>query len=105
MARKLAATLNTSGPKHRDDRSFNPFLETQKIIGFAEEAGRRGRETFTVHVEDGILVWSEFRLPQKHPGFIAIIDRTKFAAGLTSKQWRKLEEKIAIEMCKQRKVW
>ncbi len=97
---------SSTAPKRRpEDADFNPFQEVRKIIGFAEESGRIRRENFTVYIEEGILVWSKFILPNKTPGFITVIDRTKFAAGLSNKAWRRLEEKIAIEMTKQRKAW
>ena len=94
----------------RKETVFNPFLEVQKIIGFCIEAARTGNDTFTVFVKDGILHWTANQLnpnrPNKeYPGFITVIDSQKFGNGLTTKQWRKLEERIAIEICKQRKAW
>ena len=89
----------------RDNAAFNPFLEVQNIIGFCREAARMGNDVFTVIVKDGFLEWTPNRLSKKDPGFIAVIDSQKFGNGLTTKQWRKLEERIAIEMCKQRKAW
>lgn len=91
--------------KNRDDTGFNPFHETCKIMGFANEAGQARHDIFTVLVEAGQLTWVYGKKSKKTPGFIAVIDRLQFAAGITSKAWRKLEEKIAKEMCKQRKVW
>jgi len=85
--------------------SFNPFYEACKVIRFAEEAGRAGHDGFTVLVRDGQLTYDLGRLHAKTAGFIAVINRVKFAAGLSTKAWRKLEAKIAIEMCKQRKAW
>ena len=89
----------------RNDTGFNPFLEVQKIIGFCKEAAKTGNDIFSVIVRDGILQWTKGRVTKKHSGFIAVIDSQKFGAGLTTKQWRRLEERIAIEMCKQRKAW
>lgn len=91
--------------KPRDDTGFNPFEETQKIIVFSQQAGRLGYETFTVIVRAGTLEWTGKKLNKKHPGFIAVIDRRKLGIGLTNKEWYRLEGKIAIEMCKQRKAW
>lgn len=92
--------------KPRDDTVFNPFQETCKIIAFANEAGQSGYEKFSVFVEDGHLCWKPRRGSyKKQPGFIAVIERAAFAAGITARAWRQLEDKIAIEMCRQRKAW
>lgn len=91
--------------KSREDAGFNPFQEACKLIRFAEEAGRAGHERFTVLVRDGQLTYALRQLTTKTAGFIAVIDRVAFSAGLSTKAWRKLEERIAIEMCKQRKAW
>ncbi len=92
-------------PQPREDAGFNPFREVQKLIGFARETAREGKNIFSVYVVNGLLEWTPNRLNKKHPGFIAVIDCQKFGDGLTTKQWRKLEERVAIEMCKQRKAW
>ncbi len=76
-----------------------------KVIEFDKQACLVGCISFTVWIEDGILTWSKYRLPQKHVGFIAIIDRAKFAVGLSVKEWNKLQAKIAIELTEQRKAW
>ena len=91
--------------KTREDAGFNPFREACKIIDFAEQSGRTGHDVFAVFVKDGCLQWTTDRMSRKAAGFIGTIDRVKFAAGITSKAWRKLEEKIAMEMCRQRKAW
>jgi len=92
-------------PKPRDDTGFNPFKETLKVIGFAEQAGHTGHDFFTVFVKDGNLEWTFGPFNKKYPGFVARIDRQKFLDGTTSSAWRKLEEQIAKEMCEQRKAW
>jgi len=92
-------------PKPRADTGFNPFMETQKILGFAEQSGRQGHDVFTVFVKDGNLDWTVNRhFTKKSPGFIEVINRVNFAAGITNLAWRKLEEKIAREMHRQRKA-
>lgn len=101
----MAKKYGTRTPKRGKDTEFNPFQECVKILVFSREAGGFGLETFTVFVEDGNLEWTNKTLPKKHPGFIAVIDRTKLDAGLTNNQWRRLEEKIAKEMHEQRKAW
>lgn len=105
MAKKSSTKRNSSQHKPRDDTAFNPFTETQKVLGFSEEAGRVSCEAFTVYVDRGILKWSNKKLHKNSPGFVAVIHRYQLGAGLTNKQWRRLEEKIAKEMCKQRKAW
>lgn len=95
----------SSSFKSHEDLAINPFQEACKIIAFAEESGRAGHEVFTVVVTNGELTWAFGKQSQDIPGFIAIIDRTKFAFGLTTRAWRILEERIAFEMYKQRKVW
>ncbi|KKK93725.1 hypothetical protein LCGC14_2690030, partial [marine sediment metagenome] len=84
---------------------FNPCQEVKKIIDFDREADQVGCISFTVWVEEGILTWSKYRLPRKHVGFIAIIDRAKLAIGLTNQEWRRLQAKIASELTEQRKAW
>lgn len=105
MARKSPTELNSSVHKPRDDTAFNPFMETQKVLDFSEQAGRLGFEAFTVFVNRGILEWTGKKLRRNSPGFIAVIYPYDLAAGQTNKEWRRLEEKIAKEMCKQRKAW
>jgi len=102
---KSFTNLKRPVDKPRDDTAFNPFTETQKVLGFSEEAGRVSCEAFTVYVDQGILKWSNKKLLKDSPGFVAVIHRYQLGAGLTNKEWRKLEEKIAKEMCKQRKAW
>lgn len=91
--------------KPRDDTGFNPFQEALQVIRFADKAARMSYKYFSVYVERGFLHWTQTRLTKKSPGFIATYSVVTFQNGLTSKAWRKLEEKIAIEMCKQRKAW
>lgn len=105
MARKSSTDFNKSSQKPRDEKSFNPFQEAKKIIDFSQQAGGAGYEKFTVIVTSGILEWTGVILDNKVEGFIAVIDRAEFATGLTSPAWRKIEEKIAKEMCRQRKAW
>ena len=105
MAKKLATEHRRPSYRPRVNTSFNPFMEAQRIIDFAEQSGRQGHDVFTVFVKDGNLEWTTNRLNKKHSGFIAVIDRVFFAAGITSSAWRKLEEKIAREMHRQRKAW
>lgn len=105
MARKSRTELNSSVYKPRDDTAFNPFYEAQKVLAYSEEAGRLGVQAFTVVVDRGLLGWIRGKLPKSFPGFIAVIDRAKLEAGLTNREWRRLEHRIAIEMYKQRKAW
>ena len=105
MARKSPTNLNRSICGPRDDTGFDPFIEVCKIVDFAEASGRQSPDVFTVFVKNGNVEWTVNRLDKKHPGFIAVIDRVKFAAGITNSAWHELEEKIAKEMCKQRKAW
>ena len=97
---------NSSSFKRRNDRhdrQFNPFLQTCKILDFAEQAAQKGVEKFAVIAEDGNLTWTTLRKGKKHPGFIIAIDRSKLAIGFSEKAWRIVEEKIAAELTKQRK--
>jgi len=95
----------SSTAKTRENAGFNPYREVLKILDFADESGRAGHDKFTVFVKDGNLTWAATILPKKFPGFITVIDRVKWGAGMTSNAWDKLQSKIAIEMCKQRKAW
>ena len=98
--------MNTSFTKKTVKKiGFNPFREVCKVIRFAEEAGRAGHDRFTVLVRDGQLTYDLGQLHGKTAGFIAVIDRVKFAAGVSTKAWRVLEEKIAKEIYSQRKAW
>jgi len=102
----MAKRSFTEHPKRRaEDAGFNPVQEVEKIVDFDKEAGLAGCDNYTVYVEDGILTYSPSIKPKKTPGFIAVLSRTKFGAGLTKKAWRKLEQKVAIELTKQRKAW
>jgi len=99
---------NSSSFKRREDpqdRQFNPFLQTTKILDFAEQTAQKGVEKFAVIAEDGNLTWTTLSKGKKHPGFIITIDRSKLAIGFTEKAWRIIEERIAIELTKQRKDW
>lgn len=102
---RMARKSDTISHKARDDTSFDPIEETKKILKFSDEAGRSGFETFTVIVKAGILEWTGKKVRKDHPGFIATFNNRELAGGATLKQWRRLEEKIAIEMSKQRKAW
>ena len=105
MARRSPTKYASRPPGPRDDTGFNPFQETQKIIGFAEQATRSGHAKFAVIVKDGILEWTGEHIGKSRPGFIVVINTAKFNIGLTSRQWRRLEDRISIEMARQRKAW
>ena len=89
--------------KTRNDAVFNPFIQAQKVAGFAQAASRMGCETFSVYVEKGLLKWSGNIFKRKAPGWIATYNANRFIDGITSPEWTKLETRIAIEMNKQRK--